>query len=139
MKVLTRQCKICQIVKEASEFDRDPKGVVIRKECKACRIEKRKKFDSRFGPGLRKRRLVYKYGITVEDYDRMQSDQNNLCLLCCRPNKNFWGNNLVIDHCHKTGKVRGLLCDKCNKGLGQFEDSIKVLQKAIKYLKRQKI
>lgn len=75
------------------------------------------------------------YGLTLEQFASMQSDQKGLCLICDNP---FGDNpkNMHIDHCHSTGKVRGLLCHSCNIGLGKFKDDPELLTKAIEYLKR---
>lgn len=69
-----------------------------------------------------------KYGITPGEYIDMLLDQDKRCAIC---NTRDY---LVIDHCHATGKVRGLLCNKCNLGLGLFKDNVDSLQNAIKYL-----
>lgn len=131
-----RVCKQCRESLDYSEFDQNSKGIPNRNICKSCRRDRRTKMDKRSGDGLRSYRMYYQYGLTLEQYDQMNKDQNGLCKLCNRESKNFWGTKLAVDHCHITGKVRGLLCDKCNKGLGQFEDNIEVLQKAIEYLKK---
>jgi hypothetical protein len=62
----------------------------------------------------------------------MVEDQNNLCKICKRPPNKI--KKLCVDHCHISGKVRGLLCDKCNKGLGSFEDSLLSIKNALAYL-----
>lgn len=71
-----------------------------------------------------------KYGITKEDFDLMY---NGYCDICCIPIEP----DCHIDHCHKTGKVRGLLCNTCNKGLGLFKDSKVILREAIRYLEER--
>ena len=79
--------------------------------------------------------LKYKFGITLEDFDRMVESQNGLCAICGGENVQIRGRvvALAVDHNHKTGKVRGLLCNGCNTSLGRFKD-IPMLKKAIKYL-----
>jgi Autographiviridae endonuclease VII len=79
--------------------------------------------------GNRRRRLDG-YGLTFEDYDRMLSEQNNSCKICKESPKY----TLRVDHSHKTSKVRGLLCNECNKGLGLFKDNPTLLRKAADYL-----
>ena len=78
--------------------------------------------------------LQRKYSITTDDYLRMLVDQDFKCSIC---GKKFMGNKereVAVDHDHKTGKVRGLLCPYCNMGLGFFKDSSTNLSSAIKYL-----
>ena len=78
-----------------------------------------------------------KYGITLDDYDRMLAEQNGVCKICsqeCDHPQRVNSRTLSIDHCHTTGKVRGLLCNKCNSLLGWARDDISILQKAIEYL-----
>jgi hypothetical protein len=82
------------------------------------------------------------FNITLDDYNRMLEDQNGVCAICKRTETRksklgeLW--QLSVDHCHDTGKVRGLLCFACNSSLGKFKDSIETLQNAIEYLKRSK-
>ena len=73
--------------------------------------------------------------MTVVRYNQMFEDQKGLCALCERPQEQF-KRRFAIDHNHDTGKARGLLCDRCNTGLGKMNDSINQLEKAIKYLKQ---
>lgn len=78
--------------------------------------------------------LLRMYGISLDDFNDLAKKQNNSCAICGRPdngNKNIFP---YIDHCHKTGKVRGLLCTRCNMGLGQFKDNKNTLLKAVDYL-----
>lgn len=65
-------------------------------------------------------RRVERYGITYDQYEQMLVDQNNLCLVCGRP-ESYPGRRLAVDHCHTTNKVRGLLCGLCNRTLGVYE------------------
>lgn len=74
-----------------------------------------------------------KYGITADDYMKMLEEQDYRCAICGRSPKN---RRLNIDHCHKRGHVRGLLCFSCNYGLGFFFDKIASFEKAVEYLKR---
>lgn len=67
----------------------------------------------------RKKHLKNKYGITVDDYEKMFTEQNGVCKICQEICKS--GKSLAVDHCHETGRVRGLLCAKCNTNLGRIE------------------
>lgn len=68
------------------------------------------------------------YGVTPENYSRLLVLQNGRCAICRNKAK------LYIDHCHSTGKIRGLLCSMCNLGLGHFKDSPDIMNTAIEYL-----
>jgi hypothetical protein len=84
--------------------------------------------------------ILYKFKMTSNEYYALLKKQNNVCKICKKPETQIKRKSdkikmLSIDHCHKTGKIRGLLCFKCNSGLGQFQDSIDLLKAAIDYLK----
>lgn len=79
----------------------------------------------------RRVRNLHKFGITLEDYDALLATQNGVCAICGLPPN---GKNLPVDHDHKTGKVRGLLCDRCNPMLGYAQDNMAILTRAIDYL-----
>lgn len=70
----------------------------------------------------------HKYGLTNEQYNELIKDSHNLCAICKMETK------LVVDHCHKTNKVRGLICQDCNRGLGSFKDNVEYFKNAILYL-----
>lgn len=100
--------------------------------CKLCRKEidkniikdeKRKRLDSM-------RKLKHRYGLSIADYEKMLEKQGGVCAICFKSDNN---RRLTVDHCHKTGKIRALLCNKCNTCA--FPDDIEMLQKRIDYLK----
>lgn len=74
------------------------------------------------------------YKITPQEYESLVLSQNYKCAICDKRPK-----RLVIDHDHNTGTIRGLLCFDCNTGLGKFGDVISGLEKAVKYLKNQRV
>ena len=90
--------------------------------------------------------LKYKFGITIEEYQRMLDAQDGRCAICRREetvvrrrgthsNENIVL-GLAVDHNHKTKQVRALLCNTCNKGLGSFNDDIPLLETALEYLRK---
>lgn len=83
----------------------------------------------------RERRRIKEYGISNEHYNRMLEEQSGVCAICGRDDLSEKGKCLAVDHCHKTNKIRGLLCSRCNLGMGIFEDSIVKLQQVIEYLR----
>lgn len=78
--------------------------------------------------------LKTKYGLSIDDVERMLKDQNSRCSICRCPIGPEWYDKFHVDHNHTTGKVRGLLCLTCNLGLGAFKDSVRRLAQAIVYL-----
>lgn len=81
-----------------------------------------------------RRRNMRQYGITLEQYDEMLVAQNGVCAICREECKS--GRRLSVDHCHETGKVRGLLCGNCNQGIGRFGHSPERLSAALAFLNR---
>ena len=77
--------------------------------------------------------LVRSFGINFIIYKELLLKQNSVCDICKLPEKN---RKLAVDHCHKTGKIRSLLCTNCNTSLGGFKDNINLLESAIKYLRK---
>ena len=82
-------------------------------------------------------RYLSKYKITLEDFELLSKTQLDSCKIC-GTHKNNLKRGLFVDHCHITGKIRGLLCHYCNSGLGLFKDSECLLEKTINYLKSSK-
>ena len=78
---------------------------------------------------------IRKFGVSVEEYERMLVEQGGGCKICGNTNS---GKRLAVDHDHQTGQVRGLLCSACNVGLGMFKDSTDLLRRAINHLTDQK-
>jgi len=115
------------------EFD-VPKCGTVPDSCKPCqkeaaRIRVRK---DRWRKGLKEG-----YNMTPDDYYRMYENQNGVCKICSLPETKGRGaknKRLAVDHNHKTGKVRGLLCGNCNTGIGLLKDDAKILALAVKYL-----
>lgn len=89
-----------------------------------------------------KKHYKKKYGITLDDYNAMLHAQGGVCAICGQPEMRIMRGKvaaLSVDHCHTTGKVRGLLCNRCNIGLQMFKDNVELIQKASEYLKSQRL
>ena len=82
---------------------------------------------------MRDWKLMNAYGLTPQDWDDMYISQGGSCAICGTHQSNL-KKRLHVDHCHDTGKVRGLLCMSCNNGIGSMKDNIEILANAIKYL-----
>lgn len=76
--------------------------------------------------------LNKKFGLTKEEYQAKEQAQNYVCAIC----SNKCSRALAVDHDHSTGKIRGLLCSGCNRGIGYLKDDISILKKAIAYLEQ---
>lgn len=84
-------------------------------------------------PGYDRNHTLKKlYGITVDQYNEMLVKQNGVCAICREKSQK----TLDVDHCHKTNQVRGLLCNRCNTGLGNYKDDAVRLRAAAEYLER---
>ena len=137
-----KRCNRCQTDKELSKFHKNKNNKDgLNYRCIDCTLEYNRERYKNKAPGLIKWQKEYysrnsrkiklkKYGLTEELYTKMLKEQNYQCRICgLSPSY-----NLYVDHDHKTGLVRGLLCLQCNAGLGNFRDNTQLLQRAIKYL-----
>jgi hypothetical protein len=143
-----KTCVSCGIEKSLEDFYKESRVKDGRQaRCKKCHIKitenYRKKNPELYRKASKKHwhklndkkkhsLWIKRYGITLEDYQKMHDNQKGVCKICKKPCKTK--QVLSVDHCHKTNKVRGLLCVKCNTGLGMFNDNVKYLQEAINYL-----
>ena len=82
----------------------------------------------------RKSQLKLKYGLTEADYQQMLETQNGACAICGTTTPTGKWKVFAVDHCHESGKVRGLLCNECNRGIGLLRDSSDLLRKAAEYI-----
>ncbi len=87
-----------------------------------------KKNSGKYKNQYKSRILLKKYGISLKQRNDLETKQAGLCAIC---NKN---KKLYIDHCHSSGRIRGLLCNECNMALGLFNDNKEAISKAIEYL-----
>ena len=128
-----KKCNFCELIKPIWQYNKcNTIKSGIRGDCKIC--EKARRKTPTYQPRREKnRKLLQKYSITLEQYEEMLQKQGNRCWICGR-HKSEFQRPLHVDHNHTTGKVRGLLCGVCNRGLGSFGDSISRLERAIYYL-----
>lgn len=123
-------CTKCTIEKSIQDFSFSRGYAQWCKEChrEAARVSSKKKTPEQ----NRAKHLKNTYNITAEEFTYMVMEQGGVCAICQNPSTS----SLVVDHDHTTGAVRGLLCQKCNSGIGFLGDSLKGLEKAINYLKK---
>jgi hypothetical protein len=121
-------CSTCRLTLPVSEYGLTHRegGRGYRSSCKKCLNEKR--------ADRQLRDACEQNGITLDDYQEILKRQGGVCAICRTSDCGPVARRFSIDHCHKTGKVRGLLCHRCNLGIGHFDDSIELLRVAIAYL-----
>jgi hypothetical protein len=117
-----KRCTTCKINKKNSEFYNNPsRKDKLHNECILCLNIRSKKSQ-----------LKNRYNLTIEQKDNLILQQNNCCAICGE--KFVSSKHTHVDHCHKTNKIRKILCTSCNTGLGCFNDDQERLKKAIDYL-----
>jgi len=137
---LEKVCPSCETALPIAAFAINKSGRVgqARAYCKPCSVQKhqlRRQQNPEHVLNIeRKSKFKRQYGISLEQYEEMLQNQGYGCALCGVKKPSERTKYFAVDHCHNTGKVRGLLCTKCNRGLGLFNDRTEVLQKAINYL-----
>lgn len=157
-----RHCRLCAVTKPLVEFSflwkNESNGAsYYRRECKACRKEVARRPDQQVKSISRRQkwraknpekhwlshtayRFRKEYGITIEEAFALLAAQDGRCAnTACGVQIEFGGRikkvaAAVIDHCHQTGKVRGILCDSCNKTIGLGRENEKILQGLVSYL-----
>lgn len=135
-----KRCSKCKFPKDESEFCKDrsrPDGLNHR--CNLCNTShvqdiaarQKKQFgEKEYRRRRRKYELTHYYGISTEDYANLVEKQGDKCAICGTKPEAY----LAIDHCHKTNRIRGLLCRKCNSAIGLFDDNPLRIQRALDYL-----
>jgi hypothetical protein len=129
-----KKCIGCKETKPLNSFHRRITAIDGRLNlCKECNCLRVRKWNAKNKPSLKNKNLITQYGINLKEYNDFKVFCDYKCSICgCHESK--YSRQLAVDHDHKTGTVRGLLCIKCNKGLGLFEDNIELLKSAINYL-----
>jgi len=135
-----RVCKQCSLEQPLEEYHLNKLSAGGRKPvCKTCRNKITREHRATHGrtetpEQRRKWQLKAKYGVSLEDYAVLANEQDNKCKICGAGHDKGQAGFLVVDHCHTTGRVRGLLCSNCNSALGLFRDEEESLKNAIRYL-----
>lgn len=150
--ILLKTCKMCCVEKPESEFWRHKShSDGLQPNCKSCwssylgtKKAKKRRNATNMKNGTNRGREDYfkkwalkkKYGMTKDQYDELSSRQNNRCAICT-VHRDKCHNGLYVDHDHKTGKVRALLCRHCNAGLGHFKENPALINNARIYLQEK--
>jgi len=131
----SKTCVKCGVTKDITEFYRRGGKVSPNSRKNHCKECDRKRVAENYDPiKYQEQHLKRSYDITLNDYNQMLTEQNNQCAVCGTTEPGGKHGKFVVDHCHDTGKVRGLLCKRCNIALGEVGDNIQTLQAMIEYL-----
>jgi hypothetical protein len=126
------QCLGCRRWKKLNDFHMN---VGYRhSRCKVCRSKKNKTWRTTHPEHQREYRWLHQYGISREDYNKLLEQQDGHCYFCSYAPPS--GQYLFVDHDHKTGKVRGLLCLGHNQAIGRFGDSLEGVNRLVQYLSK---
>lgn len=141
MVVASKECSRCKVLKPLEDFykskkSKDGHGYSCKKCDEARRPERAKRDPIKWAETMRRGHYRRNYGITIEDYDSMLYQQQGQCAICGSTSASSDASERFhIDHDHSTGRVRALLCARCNMGLGNFKDDPVLLQLAANYLR----
>lgn len=129
----TRKCNKCNEILPVTDFhikaDKNDKHYRFNSPCKSCAHISR---NINYQKAYQKK---YRYNLSIEEYDLKLKEQNYSCAIC-DIHKDDYSKEFSVDHNHKTGKIRALLCTRCNSGIGFFRESISIMKKAINYTKK---
>lgn len=133
--MFTKVCRSCNVEKTSDEFYSHKETLDrLRNECKECWNKQSLKYyfanKETLNMKRRKKHFERNYNLTTEELESLKDKQENKCLVCSSVG------DLVVDHNHKTGKIRGLLCNRCNLAVGFIENNPGWAPKAVAYLER---
>lgn len=145
----TKVCGSCKVDKPLNMFNinRSKKNYAhgvypVCKECQSVksRLAYQKHRDKRRA-GARAYHLRKNYNLSLDQFSDLVKEQDGLCA-CCGEKQDYKtvdgkGQELFVDHCHETGRIRGLLCGRCNTGIGILGDTLDHLKKAVAYLEKR--
>lgn len=133
-KIGEKFCRVCEKVKPVNEFYKNKSYTCgYASKCKDCSRSHQRSYQKHKSEDVISYQLNRKYGIDSEVYKQMLDEQQGRCRIC-NTHQDDLTRRLAVDHCHETGKVRGLLCAPCNTALGNFKDNTELLNNAINYL-----
>lgn len=143
-KIAPKPCKSCELIfqptsggnkycKECAPLQKRKNHAVAWYNHRHRNFEKHQKYKSSYD-------LQKKYGISLKEYEEKLEKQNNGCAICGNLDPKGRGRyrKFAVDHCHRTGKVRALLCHSCNGALGMVNDDVTILGRMIDYLKEHR-
>lgn len=99
-------------------------------------LEQKRIYNKENSHKSRNANLLRLYGLSLKDYDMLLLAQKGVCAICGKPETSSKRKNLSVDHCHTTGKIRGLLCSPCNLAVGNVNESPEIARKLVSYIEK---
>lgn len=136
---MEKQCRLCKKTKNINFFNKAGRGDALRSSCKQCDAKQYKQWKDKnrdkYLNSSTNSALKIKYGIGLEEYQKLLSEQNHCCKICRSKKPGRAGvKRFAVDHCHKTQKIRGLLCMQCNTAIGLLNENPILFDAAKQYL-----
>jgi hypothetical protein len=143
--MFTKQCTLCNEIKDLNQFCKNkkfPDGLSY--WCRICNAKQSKLWRTNNPEkkqlANKRKGLWFHYKLTLDDFNQMLKLQNGVCAICEQPEtaKDNYSNikRLSVDHCHKTNKIRGLLCDACNRAEGFLRSDVEVIRRLADYVEK---
>lgn len=142
---ISKQCRVCREIKPLQQFSRDAtKRDKLQHFCRSC--SKANSYSYKLSSGgkvrvslLRQKHRLKAYHMTPQEYEERLLDQDGRCAICRQPETMMrlgTPRALCVDHCHKTGRIRGLLCAHCNHAIGKLGEDPALIRRAADYVER---
>jgi len=129
-------CHKCNKTKSWKDFSRKIKGIFgLQPNCKECSKKWWSEDPIRQKKIQKNSKLKAKFNLTLDQYNEILTHQNGKCAICHKVQNNV---SLAVDHCHKTGKIRGLLCGPCNQSIGLLKEDLQIIENLKDYLEKYK-
>lgn len=130
--------RIAKCVPCMSKFRARPEQIQKRKEYNQLPHIKKREASKQRKTNHKNNRFKRLYGISLEERNTLTKQQDFQCKICSMHESQLDDKGLSIDHCHKTGIIRGMLCGSCNRAIGLLKEDIQILRNAINYLEEYK-
>lgn len=137
----TKKCTRCKVIQPKDHYFSDKrKGDGLFSWCRMCCSKDKAAYRKENRQKMKELDVIYqlrhKYGMSLEEYEELGASQGGVCAICGDTPVTCPHGKLYVDHCHETGVRRGLLCQRCNSGIGLLDESPSLLRAAANYIER---
>jgi hypothetical protein len=132
--LISKQCCTCKESLPVEQFHKNKSTKTgLANECKSCKRVRQQEYNKANPDKWRELHFAKAYGIDVDEYNQLLAKQNGCCAICGTTEPKD-GRRFAVDHCHDTGKIRGILCRPCNSAIGYLNDDYQTILRAAAYL-----